>query len=394
MRIAAARRHANRAVATDGCAGAQLCDPRLYVVLLLGCGQRLERTANPCCAARVVRRVRDVGRMLHAARRTYATCETSHVCYMRHVGRCTLQQASSQRLLPAFRCAQLKPDRSALHGSDGTTQTWNVARLRTFGVSRITLRIVFSSTSISAPAFVHCSRCVSPRGCSGAARPVARSSAASVLTPALDSPGGISFPCNPLVGCSAGVGGCPRTMDVRVSPKAFADEPRASGTGRVIIGTSTRCGDGRGGCEPCARDASARGRAASVASCCRRWCRACAAVSFFAPRTGMNECHSDVVLQAAAQDARRNIRHGDFLQQFPGVVGAFTPFFRASLAKIGLSWTMLDGVEGANPSDSKDQGSAKRSQKRATPDVPREARGEQPSSDGDEVTYEVTRART
>jgi hypothetical protein len=108
----------------------------------------------------------------------------------------------------------------------------------------------------------------------------------------------------------------------------------------------------------------------------------------------MNECHSDVVLQAAAQDARRNIRHGDFLQQFPGVVGAFTPFFRASLAKIGLSWTMLDGVEGANPSDSKDQGSAKRSKKRATPDVPREARGEQPSSDGDEVTYEVTRART
>jgi hypothetical protein len=55
---------------------------------------------------------------------------------------------------------------------------------------------------------------------------------------------------------------------------------------------------------------------------------------------------------------------------------------------------MLDGVEGANPSDSKDQGSAKRSKKRATPDVPREARGEQPSSDGDEVTYEVTRART
>ena len=119
-------------------------------------------------------------------------------------------------------------------------------------------------------------------------------------------------------------------------------------------------------------------------------------MSFFAPRTGMNECHSDVVLQAAAQDTRRNIRHGDFLQQFPGVVGTGRLRHSSghSLAKIGLSWTMLDGVEGANPSDSKDQGSANRSKKRATPDVPREARGEQPSSDGDEVTYEVTRART
>ena len=71
---------------------------------------------------------------------------------------------------------------------------------------------------------------------------------------------------------------------------------------------------------------------------------------------------------------------------------SFTPCFRAFLGKNQVQ--MLDGVEGANPSDSKDQGSAKRSKKRATPDVPREARGEQPSSDGDEVTYEVTRART
>ncbi len=107
----------------------------------------------------------------------------------------------------------------------------------------------------------------------------------------------------------------------------------------------------------------------------------------------MNECHSDVVLQAAAQDARRNIRHGGFLQQSRELSG---PVVYTMLP--GIPWQkscpMLDGVEGANPSDSKDQGSAKRSKKRATPDVPREARGEQPSSDGDEVTYEVTRART
>ena len=73
---------------------------------------------------------------------------------------------------------------------------------------------------------------------------------------------------------------------------------------------------------------SARGRAAPAASCCRRWCRACAAVSFFAPRAGVNECNSDVVLPAAAQDARRNIRHGDFLQQLSGpVVYAILPGF-------------------------------------------------------------------